>query len=133
MAFLRPRKIRCGLEVGHLVRVTVHVIVTDVQYRRRQGIQFISGLELKARQPVHTGRRPAPEDQGRCADVAAGSDFPARGFRHLTHQGGDGGFSIRAGDRNDGRIGSLGEQINVFADSCTLARGGWRFGNADAG
>ena len=38
-----------GLEIGHLVRVAIHVIIADVQHRGRQGIQFPGGFELEAR------------------------------------------------------------------------------------
>ena len=38
-----------GLEIGHLVRIAIHVIIADVQHRGRQGIQFPGGFELETR------------------------------------------------------------------------------------
>ena len=102
LVFKEPH-LRAG--VGREIRVTVQVVVRDVEQHPHRGPERRDGVELETADFGHNdvGGLPAVDvaDQGP-ADVPADEDPAARGFQHPPQQLGHRGFPVRAAHRHDG-------------------------------
>ena len=76
-------------------RVAVHMIFGHVEDRRRNRPQAGGGFQLEAGKFENVQLAfSIQQHQGRQANIAADADVYAGRFRHFTHQGGDGAFTV---------------------------------------
>ena len=98
-------------------RIAIHMIFGHVQDGRRRRPQAIRRFQLEAGQLQHVKLAFLTQQaQRRQADIAAHAHRPTGGFRHLAHQGGNGAFTVGAGDRHDRRLRFTAEQFDVADD-----------------
>ena len=90
------------------------MIFGHVKDRRGSCAQAGGGFQLKAGK-LKDIQLAAFVQQHQCGqtDITAHADVHACGFRHFAHQSGDGAFTIRTGNRNNGRLHFTAEQLDI--------------------
>ena len=104
-----------GRGVGVKIRITVQMVLGDVEQNRYRGPEPLHGVELKTAhfqdQGVHGLRiEQMPHEGG--ADVAAHKDPLARGDEHLSDELGGGGLAVGPGDGHHGGGDKTGGQLH---------------------
>jgi hypothetical protein len=77
-------------------------------------LEVVSSWKLESSRTYSSQR--IQQHQRRQADIAANADVHARRFRHFAHQGGDGAFTVRTGNRDNRRLRFAAEQLDIAND-----------------
>ena len=120
-SLLRPRVVRHGV-------VAIHVVLREVQHRRRLELEARGGLELVAGQFDHVEVRVAALPQRiehRHADVARDDRVEPSRAAHLAGERGHGRLPVGAGDADHPRLSAANFTRDNLVDSLRR-RPGWR-------
>ena len=118
--------------------ISVHMIFSHVEDRRSGSMQAGGRFQLEAGKLENIQFTAfIQQHQSRQTNVTANADVHARRFCHFPHQGGDGAFTVRTGNRDNGSLRFAAEQLdianNLNARICGSAQGRMRQRHTRAG
>ena len=110
--------------------VAVHVVFADIQHSGHLSIQLRSGFQLKARQLKHIELNLVVQQiQRRSAQIATHGYPLAGSLGHITDQGSDSAFRVRAGNGDYRRLGGPSKEFDIADNTDPGGLGGqecWR-------